>query len=211
MILHTQDEWLRRIEACKSLSLARAIEHGVRRAVAIKHGGDESSSSIFILNKLIEMFGKCGSPQLAREVFDRLDTAMRDSFSWDFMLTAYSRNGQLENAKLLFDSMPQRSLVSWNIMLSTYAQCGHLDSAKIIFDSTPIVSIVSWNAILTAFIGHGLLLEATQIFDSMPEKNLVSWTAMLAAYAQKGHIFSAKEIFDAMPLRDMIAETAMLA
>eukprot|EP00249_Psilotum_nudum_P002149 c15040_g2_i1 orf=2-157(-) len=52
------------------------------------------------------MYGKCGSLEDARGVFERL--CRRNVFSWTIMLHAYAENGHVENARIIFDKMPQR-------------------------------------------------------------------------------------------------------
>ncbi|CAL1366827.1 unnamed protein product [Linum trigynum] len=41
----------------------------------------------------------------------------------------YGRNGCLEDARFLFDYMPERDLVAWNAMISCYSQVGHHEEA----------------------------------------------------------------------------------
>ncbi|KAJ0858132.1 putative tetratricopeptide-like helical domain superfamily [Helianthus annuus] len=45
---------------------------------------------------------------------------IKNVVSWTAMLTAYVENGQINNARKLFDEMPERNVVSWNAMITGY-------------------------------------------------------------------------------------------
>ncbi|XP_024534862.1 pentatricopeptide repeat-containing protein At1g20230-like [Selaginella moellendorffii] len=107
-VMLTRSKCLDLVQSCKTLPCARQIH-----ATAIHIFGKELD--LFLGNKLIEMYGKCGSAAEARAIFDGMSN--RDSFSWEIMLAAYSRNRQLDAATEIFETMPHKTLVAWNIML----------------------------------------------------------------------------------------------
>lgn len=49
----------------------------------------------------------------------------RNLYSWHSLLSAYCKEGQLENAHKLFLKMPERNSVSWNTIISAFARNGH--------------------------------------------------------------------------------------
>eukprot|EP00249_Psilotum_nudum_P035121 c55140_g1_i1 orf=356-739(+) len=65
-------------------------------------------SNIFMMNSLVNMYCKCGSTDLAREVFDNMPR--RDVISWNTMITGYTHHGQDIEALTLFLQMQQERM-----------------------------------------------------------------------------------------------------
>eukprot|EP01018_Ginkgo_biloba_P022838 Gb_23134 [translate_table: standard] len=135
--------------------------------------------------------------------------------SWDVIscnstITKYVKCGRLQNARRLFDKMPQRDVVSWTAMVAGYAQNGRLQEARQIFNNMPERNAVSWNAMITGYVQNGKLEEALLLLKQMPEPNAVSWTVMIVGYAQNGKIVDARILFDQMPERDLVSWNAMI-
>lgn len=63
-----------------------------------------------MLNALVDMHVKCGCLDLAREVFEGMET--KDVFTWTSMVNGYAKLGDLKLARQLFDEMPKRNVVS---------------------------------------------------------------------------------------------------
>ncbi|EFJ08138.1 hypothetical protein SELMODRAFT_16653, partial [Selaginella moellendorffii] len=80
---------------------------------------------VFLSNILIQMYGKHGSAENARLVFDR--TYPKDKFSWNLMLAAYTRNGLLRDASDLFERMRDKDLVSPDEVsfICVFLACSH--------------------------------------------------------------------------------------
>ncbi|XP_024523306.1 pentatricopeptide repeat-containing protein At4g02750 [Selaginella moellendorffii] len=202
------DAWDRRkclelVQSVQTLAAAKDLH------AAIVNCRDFSSSrDIFFSNKLIEMYGRCGSVLHAQQAFDRI--AAKDNFSWVLLLHAYSRNGYLREAKSTFDAMPQPNMVAWNAMLAAFAKNGQLQGARQIFDTMPARNLVSWVTMLDLYARNHLAGDATWFFDNMPDKDLVSWNAILSANARCGCLEKSKSLFETMPLRNVISWTNLL-
>ncbi|XP_024527871.1 pentatricopeptide repeat-containing protein At4g02750-like [Selaginella moellendorffii] len=163
----------------------------------------------YLCNLLIDMYGKCGSIQGARLVFQEIDRP--NPFTWNIVISANAANGHLEEARSLFDRMPKRNSVSWNTIISAYAQHGRLDDACHLFAQIPDQQRdeISWNAIVQACALNGRLDRAQELFDRMPQHSVISSTALVAAYARSGELSRARAIFDQMPDRDAVSWIAM--
>lgn len=59
----------------------------------------------FILNALVDMYGKCGNLKEAKRLFDM--TAQKGLTSWNSMINCYALHGQSENAINVFEEMIQ--------------------------------------------------------------------------------------------------------
>ncbi|KAK1323014.1 Pentatricopeptide repeat-containing protein [Acorus calamus] len=62
------------------------------------------SSEPFILNRLIDAYAKCGSPSDALRMFDRMP--LRNVFTHNAVLRAFSASGLLDQAERLILTMP---------------------------------------------------------------------------------------------------------
>ncbi|XP_002977265.2 pentatricopeptide repeat-containing protein At3g29230 [Selaginella moellendorffii] len=116
------------------------------------------------------------------------------------MLTAASREGDLEDAKRIFATMPGKNLVTWNAMYTAYAQNGDIPLAKDLFEKIPERNLVSWNIMIFVYGEVGNVEKARLYFDDTPERNIISWNLMIAAYAHKGYPREAHGIFHNMVL-----------
>ncbi|XP_072952767.1 pentatricopeptide repeat-containing protein At1g62260, mitochondrial [Typha angustifolia] len=128
-------------------------------------------------------------------------------------LSALIRGGRLREARLLFDSLPDRNVVTWNSMIGGYVRRREVLEARKLFDEMPERDVVSWNSML---YGYALssdaaeLEEARQLFDRMPERDVVSWNTMIDAYARNGKMEEAMRLFDQMPKRNVVSWNTMI-
>jgi len=49
------------------------------------------------------------------------------------MITGYGEKGLVDDARKLFDSMPERNVVSWNAMIDGYGKHGFCEEALELF------------------------------------------------------------------------------
>src|SRR5688572_14599168 len=56
-------------------------------------------------------------------------TSTSNVVSTNITITELAKKGSLEQARKLFDEMPQRSIVSWNTMISGYSEWGNFNEA----------------------------------------------------------------------------------
>eukprot|EP01018_Ginkgo_biloba_P001353 Gb_22629 [translate_table: standard] len=155
----------------------------------------------------------CASLAVLKEVHKEI---IRSGFESDvFVVNAlvdmYAKYGRVEDARELFNKMPQRDVVSWNAMIAGYAQNGHLNDALELFQKMPRRDVVSWTAMVAGYSQNGYVDEALKLFQRMPERNAVSWNAMIAGYAQNGHVDEALKLFEEMPKRNVVSWNAMIA
>ncbi|KAG5525499.1 hypothetical protein RHGRI_031971 [Rhododendron griersonianum] len=122
----------------------------------------------------------------------------------------FSRLGQIENARKVFDQMSQKNIVSWNSIIAGYFQNNQHAEARCLFDRMPERNTVSWNGLISGYVKNRMVKEARKVFDTMPERNVVSWTAMVRGYVEEGCISVAESLFWQMPERNVVSWTVML-
>ncbi|KAB2071358.1 hypothetical protein ES319_A08G216500v1 [Gossypium barbadense] len=127
-----------------------------------------------------------------------------------YRITQLGRVGQIENARQVFDELPNKTVDSWNSIIAGYFQNNQPDEALLLFKKMPEKNIVSWNGLISGYIKNGMVSEAREVFDKMPERNVVSWTAMIRGYVQEGMTGEAVSLFWLMPEKNVVSWTVML-
>eukprot|EP01018_Ginkgo_biloba_P008631 Gb_28772 [translate_table: standard] len=171
---------------------------------------------IFLGNKLVVMYAKCGSLVDARRLLDEMPK--RNVASWTPIIAAYSKHGHDEEALALHYQMQQTGIqpdqFTFATILPVYANLAVLEHGKKVhqdiirsgFESDIFVG----SALVDMYIKCGSIDNARHVFDKMPRRNVVSWTAMIAGYAQNGNVDQAMDLFQKMPERNMFSWTVMI-
>lgn len=166
--------------------------------------GDGLESDSVLATALINMYGKCGKVDDARDMFDK--TPERDLVSWTAMITAYAQHGHDKEALLLYDQMQQEGMtpnkVTFISILSAYASDAALVEAKRIHISIANSEFYQDVVVMTALVNMygkcGSQEDARRTFDEMEERNVISWNTMIAAYSHCGCGNEALELFENM-------------
>nr|GMC61928.1 pentatricopeptide repeat-containing protein At5g66520-like [Ipomoea batatas] len=90
-----------------------------------------------------------------------------DIFIQNSLISMYSGCGLLDNARRVFDEMPNRDVVSWNSMVVGCLRNGELDLALELFRNMKKRNIITWNSIITGFVQGGRGKEALGLFHEM--------------------------------------------
>ncbi|CAK7354962.1 unnamed protein product [Dovyalis caffra] len=126
------------------------------------------------------------------------------------VLLAYSKSGFLQEARKLFDRMPERNMHSWNIMISSYAQSSCYFDAICVFDKflmmgfrpdhytlPPVFKAVAgvgdW---YLGFVLHGWVIRLGF------EGYVVVGSSVLDFFVKVGKLVEAKRVFSNMLWRD---------
>lgn len=174
--------------------------------------------SLSLHNVLLDMYVKCGSLVVARELFDRMET--RDVFSWTSMVNGYAKCGDLESARRFFDQTPQKNVVSWSAMIAGYSQNNKpKESLKLFHEMIgmgvvpgehTLVSVLSACGQLTCLnLGHWIH-QYFVVGKRMP-LSVTLTNAIVDMYAKCGSIDAAAEVFDAMSERNLVSWNSMIA
>ncbi|KAK7307931.1 hypothetical protein VNO77_41426 [Canavalia gladiata] len=193
----------------------RALELGRR-----VHAHTKASNfvpGIFISNRLLDMYSKCGSLVDAQMLFDEM--THRDLCSWNTMIAGYARIGCLEQARKLFDEMPRRDNFSWNATISGYVSHGRPWEALELFrmmqkhessnsNKFTLSSALAASAAISCLrLGKEIHCYLIRTGFNLDE---VVWSALLDLYGKCGSIDEARCIFEQMANRDVVSWTTMI-
>eukprot|EP01018_Ginkgo_biloba_P021393 Gb_16101 [translate_table: standard] len=264
------------LSACADLEAVKDVHEKISRS------GFQSDA--FVGSALVDMYGKYGSIEDARNAFDKIP--QRDLVLWNAMIAAYSRLEHSEEAFTLLSQMQrtgiqpdqytfasvlpacailavlkdvheqiirsgfQSDVFLGSALVDMYAKCGSIENARHVFDKMPQRDVVSWNAMISAYASQGPSQEALKLFYQMQRTSIqpnqftfasvlpacanlaaleqgmeihkeiirsgilcdiVVESAVLDMYAKCGNIEKARNLFHKMPQRNAVSWTSMIA
>lgn len=184
------------LKACRSISAGKEIHHHIAKA------GYELD--IFVGTGLVDMYGKCGSIEDARQIFDKMPE--RDAVMYTAMIAAYTQNGDSRQALALFNQMQAEGLAPdlFTVVsaLQACADLGAIEQGKWVHDyiirKGYELDIFVVTALVDMYAKCRRLDIARHLFDNMRRPNGVLWTAIISAHAQNGDADEALGLFHRM-------------
>ncbi|KAJ8629771.1 hypothetical protein MRB53_023094 [Persea americana] len=95
------------------------------------------------------------------------------------LMDMYVKCGDLDTARLLFDNMPERTVISWTTMVAGLVKFGLLDDARRYFDEIPDKDVVLWNAMISGYVQHNRARDALALFHEMQATGIMPNEAIL--------------------------------
>lgn len=200
------------ISACAYLS-EFGIADSVVKYIEEHHVGND----VYLGNTMIDMYGRRGLVNLAREVFDRMPE--RNIVSWNAMVMAYAKMGNLVNARKLFNEMPRRDVISWTSMITGYSQARQyteavglfqdMMAAKVMPDEITVASVLS----ACAHLGALDVGEAVHDFVSNHgvKVDIYIGNALIYMYCKCGVVEKGMEVFNEMEIKDPVTWTSIIS
>ncbi|KAL9229642.1 hypothetical protein vseg_005089 [Gypsophila vaccaria] len=173
---------------------------------------------IYIHNRLVDMYGKCGVVGDARKVFDKMPR--RNIFSYNSILSALTRWGFLDEAVEVFESIPgsERDQCSWNSMVSGFAQRDMFEEAVEYFVGMHRAGFglnqYAFGSVLSACAGLVDLEMGSQVHGAMSKAgcsmDVYMGSALVDMYAKCGEVTSARKAFDGMDDRNRVTWNSLI-
>ncbi|XP_015873684.3 pentatricopeptide repeat-containing protein At5g27110 [Ziziphus jujuba] len=158
----------------------------------------------FIGSSLVDMYGKCGCLEMAKEIFQKIPK--KNVIAWNSMIAAYSLKGDskscIELLRRMIDEGTKPTLTTLSSMLMASSRSVQLQHGKFIHGyivrNSLEVDIYIISALIDLYFKCGSVLAAENIFKKMPHINVVSWNVMISGYVTVGNYFGALGIYDNM-------------
>ncbi|XP_047327538.1 pentatricopeptide repeat-containing protein At1g09190 [Impatiens glandulifera] len=87
------------------------------------------------------------------------------------ILQLYTSQGNMNDARKVFDEMLHRDVIVWNIMINGFCKKGDVETGLHLFRQMNERSVVSWNLIISSLARNGRDKEALAIFLEMQDDN----------------------------------------
>lgn len=191
------------LRACAGLAaikLGREVHGNMIRTVY------DVGVDVFLQSSLIEMYGKCGLVEKARQVFsmvgfERKGETMRDVVLWTSMLSVYGRNGNYKEVIGLFEEMLMEGIrpdgVAFVTVLSACGHTGQVDLGieyfKFMKSSGLDPMPEHYSCLVDLLCRAGVLDKAWRLVDYMSYKEdgsftVSMWGALLSACNDHGNV-----------------------
>ncbi|GAB2277990.1 hypothetical protein Dimus_012691 [Dionaea muscipula] len=166
---------------------------------------------VFIQNRMIDGYTKCGCLEDARKLFEKM--THRNTFTYNSLITSFTRFGLLHEALRVFLSVPEPDQCSWNLMVSGFAQHGRFDEAVEFFvrmhKQDFLLNEYSFGSVLMACSGLEDLGMAMQVHGllskySYSDDDVYMGSALVDVYAKCGDVAGARRAFDGMGKRNTV-------
>ncbi|KAF3443857.1 hypothetical protein FNV43_RR13547 [Rhamnella rubrinervis] len=156
--------------------------------------------NVVVESSLVDMYGKSGSVNEARCVFDKM--TLKNSVSRSALLGVYCQNGYLESVIELFRTMEEADLYSFGTVLRACAGLAAVRQGKEVHCQYVKRSgwrdVVVESALVDLYAKCGCVDFARRVFNQMQGRNLITWNSMICGFAQNGRGREALGIFDEM-------------
>jgi pentatricopeptide repeat protein len=158
--------------------------------------------NVFVGNKVINVFGKCGNIERAESIFFGMTS--RTVISWTTMLSAYVDRGEAEVALQFYSKMRLDECIpnEWTFTILLQACCTLADKEDVL-----VVGGLKMK-LLALEIGRGLHSEARR--SGMDLDSCVG-SALVSMYGKCGSVSEAENVFLCLPERDISTWNAMLS
>ncbi|KAL5972342.1 hypothetical protein ACLOJK_041595 [Asimina triloba] len=149
-------------------------------------------NDLFILNAVINMYGKCGSLDDAQKTFDEMP--LKDMVTWTALITGYAQNDRGEEALQLFPQMVGKGMKPNQFTFASLLKASgcvsgdkhgrqvHAFCVKYGYN----LNVYVGSALVDMYARCGDMHEAHSVFNGLVTKNEVSWNALIAGHARKG-------------------------
>ncbi|PKA59997.1 Pentatricopeptide repeat-containing protein [Apostasia shenzhenica] len=182
-------------------------------ALIIRNGWIDS---VEVSNSVLSFYGKFNCYLETMRIFNSIGA--RSLVSWNAMIDAHMKFGNIEGAVSLFHEAPETNIVSWTSMVSGFARNSNGEEALHYFvnmmrnshkpDDFTFGAILHACSLLTVLANgkmfHGLIIHCG--FECFVYVS----NGLINMYAKCGDIKSSSEVFDGIAMKDIVSWNAMI-
>lgn len=167
------------------------------------------------------MLNACSSLELGKQIHDHIIDAGRElaTHIGNTLIDMYAKCGSVQEARKVFDKLPDRPAVTWNAMIAAYTQNEHGKEALELFqqmrrdDMEP--SDITFVNILKACASIAAWEQGRAIRDLVLESdyktNVIVGNTLIEMYAKLGSLEDVCGVFDKLPKQSITTWNAVIA
>lgn len=178
------------VETCVNL-LKNLTKQGLVTEGSALHGHlikNGISSERYIAIKLLIMYLDSRKSAEANQIskqFNGFDLVVHNC-----LINANVQWGNLDQARKLFDEMPERNEISWTALISGFMKYGRVKESMWYFERNPFPNVVSWTAVINGYVRNGFSFGAMKLFlkslESGVKPNEFTFTSVVSACTELG-------------------------
>ncbi|GMN50185.1 hypothetical protein TIFTF001_019345 [Ficus carica] len=88
------------------------------------------------------------------------------------LMELYGKCGELEDARRMFDEMPEHDVVASTVMIASYLHHRFVGEARSVFDRVQTKDTVCWTAMIDGLVKNGEMNWALEVFREMQVENV---------------------------------------
>ncbi|KAF7805001.1 pentatricopeptide repeat-containing protein [Senna tora] len=146
----------------------------------------------------------------------------KNTVSWNTMITGYSRSGDIQKARSVFEEMPHRDVASWSAMIAAYTNYASYNEQAIslfrrmVFDGGVKPDEITASSVLSgcAHLGSLGLLAGKSIHGYIVKNgwdlSVELGTTLVNMYAKCGFLKFASQVFELMQERNVMSWTSLI-
>ncbi|KAL7235172.1 hypothetical protein ACSBR1_018628 [Camellia fascicularis] len=181
----------------------------------LHHNPIHLRNALVVWNSLLSMYSKCGDLWDAAKLFDHMP--MKDTVSWNSMISGFLRNGEFEMGFGYFKQMYHVGFCRLDqVTLTTVlSACDGPDLCcvnemihALVFLNGYERELTVGNALITSYFKCGQFNSGRRVFREMLERNVITWTAMISGLAQNQFYEESLKLFVSM-LRGLVEPNSL--
>ncbi|CAM4965538.1 unnamed protein product [Rotaria socialis] len=154
-----------------------------------------------IQNALIHMWGKVGSVDEAKRIFEKI--SQPDHIAWTTMINSYGLNGMGIEAMKLFHQMPKEFIndLTYTCVLNSCSHSGLFDGARSIFNSIEAKTVITVTTMIDCLSRAAAFEEAQQLIKQFEHNHapaLPIYMALLSGARNEKNSKLAQQVVDRM-------------
>ncbi|KAL8269143.1 hypothetical protein R6Q59_000455 [Mikania micrantha] len=83
------------------------------------------------------------------------------------LVEMYAKAGIIDDARRVFDELPERNVVMYNTMIMGLLRCGMIEASEQLFCCMPVKDSITWTTMVTGFAQNSLDKKAFDVFKEM--------------------------------------------
>ncbi|XP_073142535.1 putative pentatricopeptide repeat-containing protein At2g01510 isoform X2 [Henckelia pumila] len=165
-------------------------------------------SALKVCNSLLDSYCKCQNLDLAFHLFE--DMSIRDTITFNTVITGCSKEGLNEKAIKLFSEMQFHGFSPSDFTFAALLRaCVGFDSITpghqihgLVIKTNCVQDIFVGNALLDVYSKHDYIDDMRKYFDDMPQLDGVSYNIMITSYAWNGKLEESLSLFTELRLSE---------
>ncbi|KAI5650253.1 hypothetical protein M9H77_36258 [Catharanthus roseus] len=158
----------------------------------------------FVTSALVDMYGKCGRLEKAREIFKQIKT--KNLVTWNAMISGYCLRGDTKTCIELLLQMNNENIkpraTTLSCLLMACSKSAQLRHGKFvhgyIIRNDIETDVLADSSLVDLYFKCGAVASAENVFAKMSKNHVCVWNSMISGYVSVGRYFEALAIFNEM-------------